>query len=46
MKIDYLISELLNYSLERGLIAESDTAYATARLLFLFKLSDFERMYA
>ncbi len=43
MNVNYLISELIDYSVGRGLIAESDTAYATSRLLSLFKLSDFER---
>ena len=42
MKIDYLISELLEYAVERNLIDDSDRAYATARLISLFKLSDFE----
>ena len=43
MNVNCLISEIVDYSVGRGLISESDTAYAVARLLSLLKLSDYEK---
>ena len=39
--INYVIGELVDYALASGLIEELDSAYATARLLEILKLSDF-----
>ena len=41
MKLDTLILELVNYSLECGICEREDEAYVTARVLEIFGLSDF-----
>jgi len=41
MKLDTLIRELVNYAVEKGVAQSADEAYATARLLEIFGLSDF-----
>ena len=40
--INYTVSELVEYAISRELITEEDRAYATARLMKLLGLSDFE----
>ncbi len=42
MDINCVLSELVEYAVNRKLIAESDRAYAIGRLLELLKLSDFD----
>ena len=41
--INYVLSELVEYALERKLITEADRAYVVGRLFELLKLSDFEK---
>ena len=41
MKIDNLISELVNYSLSHGLIDALDSAYAVSRLMEVLSVSDY-----
>lgn len=40
-KINYLINELLDYAIEKGLISELDKAYSLAGLVDIFSLSSF-----
>ena len=42
MKIYAVIKELVGYAIERELIKEADSAYATSRLLELLSLSDYD----
>ena len=39
--INYIISELVEYGLDKKLIEKEDTAYAVGRIMNLFSLSDF-----
>ena len=41
-EIDYIIAELVSYAVKHNLIEEDDRAYATARLMKILDLSDYQ----
>ena len=43
MDVNYVLSELVEYALDKKLIAKEDIAFSIGRLLELFRLSDFEK---
>ena len=43
MNINNLITELVNYGIDKGLIDKADVIYVTNRLLELFKLNSYKK---